>query len=424
MLERQAAKITKRLVDAARPQAKLYRLWDSELKGFGVRVTPAGVKSYIVAYRPGAGGRSVTQQEFTIGRHGVLTPDEARAEAVDILASVRRGGDPQALKVARRKELDVTELCDLYLREGVTTKKPSTLATDRMRIARHIKPLLGAKPVSTVTAADIERFVRDVAAGQTAVQVKPTKIQAHLAKAAGRKRTDPVARGGRGTATRTTGLLGAIFTFAVSRKLRPDNPVRGVKRFKDRQSQRFLSREELGRLGVAFEALGPGSKAAAILRLLVMTGARKGEIEGLRWEAVDLPLNCLRLADSKTGSKIIPLGAAPAALLAKIERRADSPFVFPSDRDPKKHFVGTPKIWRGLRAAAGLDQVRIHDLRHTFASLAVADGQSLQLIGKILGHRDLKTTLQYAHLADGAVQSAANLTSSVASKAMGQSVQL
>lgn len=425
---RRVERITKRTVDAAKPASKLYRLWDTDLKGFGVRVTPAGVKTYIVAYRPNGGGRAVSQQEFTIARHGVLTPDEAREEAAKVLATVRHGGDPQAVRSAARKELTVSELCDLYLAEGVATKKASTLATDRFRIERHIKPLLGRKGISAVTEADIERFVRDVADGKTAVARKPTRLEARGKKVETRKRKDPIARGGRGAATRTTGLLGGIFTFAVKRKLRATNPVTGVKRFRDGEAQRFLSAAELGRLGSALAGLAANEKGLAIIRLLVLTGARRGEIEGLRWAEVDLDRRCLRLGDSKSGAKVIPLGPPALVVLEGITREKGSPFVFPAtDRrqgrdiggaSASKHYIGTAKVWTKARAAAGLTDVRIHDLRHTYASLAASGGQSLPLIGKLLGHRDVKTTARYAHLADDPVQAAADRTAESASAAL------
>lgn len=411
-------RITKRTVDAAKPGERLYRIWDSEVKGFGLRVTPAGVKSYILAYRGGEGGRSAPKQEFTIGRHGVLTPDEARDKAVKLLSRIRDGENPQSARIKTRAEMTVAELCELYLAEGAATKKASTLVTDRARIERHIKPLLGAKRISTVTDADVQRFLRDVAHGKTAVERKPTRAEAKGREVETRKRRDAAARGGQGTATRTTGLLGAIFTFAVRRKLRPDNPVHGVERFRDRKSQRFLSPGELGRLGKALSDLGEAHTGATVLRLLVLTGARKREVEGLRWDEVDLEGRCLRLRDSKTGAKVIPLGAPALLILSGIERQKGSPFVFPSGRAEDAHFVGTPKVWEKVKAAAGLDGVRIHDLRHTYASLAASGGQSLPLIGKLLGHRDVKTTAQYAHLADDPVRLAADRTAEAAAAAM------
>lgn len=426
--ERRVERIGKRAVDAAKPAAQLYRLWDSELKGFGLRVTPAGVRTYFVKYRPG-GGRAAPIREFTIGRHGELTPDQARSEAERILGTVRLGGDPQAARSQARRELTVAELCDLYLVEGVTTKKPLTVQTDRLRIAAHIKPLLGRRQLSSVTSSDVERFMRDVAAGKTAVAQRPTAAQAKAGQAHGerRRRTDAAARGGKGTATRTVGLLGGIFSFAVRRGLRAENPVRGVTRYRDRQSQRYLSGEELARLAQALEAAaagGVGDRALNVIRLLVLTGARKSEIETLRWDAVDFARSQLRLADSKTGARVVTIGAAALLVLHGIER-GGSPFVFPGDgAKPRalsvdRPFVGTAKVWtRHIRPAAGLTDVRLHDLRHTYASVAAGGGQSLHVIGAILGHRDVKTTAQYAHLADDPLRAAADRTAEAAAAAM------
>lgn len=417
-----AVKLTKRTVDAAQPQAKPYRLWDSELRGFGLKVTPAGAKTYIATYRVGT-GRKAPQREYTIGKHGTVTPDQARDEAQRILSAARLGSDPQGDRAAVRAELTVAQLCDRYLKEGVATKKATTLATDRSRIASHIKPLLGSKSLSAVTAGDVERFMRDVAAGKTATERK--KLAAHS--------TSKVT-GGKGAASRTVGLLGGIFAFAVRHKLRLDNPVRGVARFKDGRSERFLSAAELARLGEAIataQADGRNRKGLAVIRLLTTTGARKSEIEGLRWDEVDFDRSALRLRDSKTGAKVVAIGAPALAILSALADQAKrdhaaaveeakgkgdpvpvaSPFVFPAGRGSAGHWVGTVKIWRAVRAAAQLPDVRLHDLRHTYASLAVGaagGAQSLAVIGKLLGHKDVRTTARYAHLADDPVRQAAD----------------
>jgi integrase len=233
--------------------------------------------------------------------------------------------------------------------------------------------------------------------------------------------------------------LGAIFTFAMRQGLRSDNPAIGVAKFKDRQSQRYLSPAELGRLGATLTELadaGASAAGLAVIRLLALTGARKGEIEALRWAEVDAANSCLRLRDSKTGFRIVPLGAPALTVLAALPRDDASPFVFParvwpSAASPKgappkpKHYIGTPKVWLQARAAAKLSDVRLHDLRHTYASLAAAGGQSLPLIGAILGHRDVKTTAQYAHLADDPVKMAAERTSAAAEAALaGKSAEI
>lgn len=405
---RRVGLIGKRLVDASGKEAKLYRVWDSKLKGFGLRVTPAGVKTYFIYYRPG-GGRSAPQREYTIGRHGPLTPDQARSEAERLLGTVRLGDDPQANRNKIRKDITVAELCDLYLKEGVATKKDSTLYTDKRRIEVHIKPLLGRRQQASITSTDVERFLQDVANGKTARREKLGK------------RALSVVTGGKGTATRTVGLLGGIYTFAVKRHLRPDNPVKGVERYKDKESQRYLSAAELGALGAALiERAGEGSnrKALDVIRLLTFTGARRGEIEALKWSEVDLQRSQLRLQDSKSGPKTVMIGAPALAVLEGITRQTDSPYVFPATRNAKKFYTGTPKVWAKVRKAADLPGVRPHDLRHTYASLAAGGGQSLIMIGALLGHRDVKTTRKYAHLADDPVQNAAERTAGHAAAAV------
>ncbi|MCC6829156.1 MAG: tyrosine-type recombinase/integrase [Novosphingobium sp.] len=419
---RTSEKLTKRAVDAAQPQAKRYWLRDGELRGFAVRVLPSGVKTYVAVYRAGT-GRGAPQREYTIGQHGEVTLDQAREEARRVLGAARLGGDPQGERVGKRSELTVAQLCDLYLTEGVATKKASTLATDRGRITTHIKPLLGKKHISSVTSGDVERFMRDVAQGKTATE--PTKVRPGVISHV---------RGGKGTASRTVGLLGGIFSFAVRHKLRPDNPVRGVTRYKDGRSERFLSAKELARLGEAITkaaADGSNTKGLAVIRLLTTTGARKSEIEGLRWDEIDFEQSALRLRDSKTGAKVIAIGAPALSLLAELaaETRSrqvkaeveanaagqpnpvPSPWVFPAGRGSAGHWVGTAKVWTAIRAKADLADVRLHDLRHTYASLAVGasgGGQSLAVIGKLLGHADVRTTARYAHLADDPVRQAAN----------------
>lgn len=425
-----AARIAKRVVDAAKPQAERYTVWDSDLKGFGLRVSPQGTKTYIVRYRAG-GGRTGTLRQLVIGRHGVITADEARDEARKVLASATKGADPQADRAKVRADITVAELCDLYLEQGVAMKKPSTLITDKSRIERHIKPILGGKRVNAVTLTDIERWMQDVATGRTASKIKPSLAQVKAGQApkdAERRRlNDPVAKGGKGTATRTAGLLGGIFEFAVKRKIRPDNPVRGLQRYRDRKMERFLSPAELTALGEAMaasDAAGGNRSATRILRLLALTGARRGEIEQLKWSEVDSDFGCLRLEDSKTGQRIVPIGRVALEVIEAVPKAKVSPYVFPSATDPAKPFGQLQKTWRIVRKAAGLDDVRIHDLRHSFASSGVASGQGLIVLGKLLGHADVKTTARYAHLADDPVRAAADqIASSVAGALAGQAVR-
>ena len=404
------AKLTDRIVNAAKSEPQRYVIWDTEKKGFGLRVEPSGHKSFIVRYRTGGGGRGAPRRQMKVnGASGtVLSADAARKLANRILADVAHGKDPQDELATKRREMTVSALCALYLEEGTETKKASTLATDIGRVERHIKPLLGSRLITEVTNADVERFMRDIAKGKTKADVKTKKL--------GRA----IVEGGKGTATRTVGLLGGIFSFAVRRKLRQDNPVRGVKRYADKKGERFLSSNELATLGEtlrAFETEGANSSAIAIIRLLTFTGARKGEIAGLKWSEVDLERSCLRLSDSKTGAKVIPLGPPALAILSTLNSSVDSPLVFPAEAGDNA-FQGTEKIWRKVRIAAKLKDVRIHDLRHSFASVGLAGGDALPIIGKLLGHSDLKTTSRYAHLADDPVKAAASRISGTIAAAM------
>lgn len=412
-----AQRITKRVCDAATVQARRSTIWDSDLKGFGLRIAPTGTRTFICRYRAG-GGRAGLARELVIGRYGPLTAEDARDLARKALAEVAKGGDPQSRRAKARADMTVAELCDLYRDEGCATKKPSTLVTDRARLEGHVKPLLGRKRVGEVTAADVDRFMRDVAAGKSA---SPQKLTMKALRASGmsveaarnsperRRRNDPVVTGGKGAATRTLGLLGAVFEFAVDRKLRPDNPARGVKRYAEQRYERFLSPAELARLGEALgemKAAGAHPYGLAAIRLLALTGARKGEIEGLRWGEVDFDRGALRLADSKTGRKALSLSPAGAAVLAGVESDRRGEFVFPA-RSGGGHYQGTPHVWEKARAKAGLDDVRLHDLRHTFASFGAAGGFGLPVIGALLGHRQPATTARYAHLADDPLRLAA-----------------
>ena len=392
--------ITKRTVDSLMSGGLV---WDSEVKGFGVRCQRAA-KTFVLKMRIGG-----LQRWITIGRHGSpWTVAMARQEAIRLLGEKAAGRDPAEARDQAKREPSVAELCDLYLAEGCATKKPSTIATDKGRIERHIKPLLGRKRVRAVTKGDVQRFLHDVASGRTATDVKTGK----------QGRT--IVKGGKGTATRTVGLLGGIFAFAVDRGLRPDNPVRGVKRFKDRKSERFLSFAELTRLGetlTVMEREGENLSAIAAIRLLSLTGARKSEILSLKWGHVDFERACVRLPDSKTGAKVIPLGAPALELLASLPHLEGNPYVLPGTKIGA-HLVGLPRAWERIKSRAGLKDVRLHDLRHSFASVAAGAGDSLILIGALLGHRDQATTQRYAHLSNDPLRAAADRISGRIAAAM------
>ena len=338
------------------------------------------------------------QRWFTVGKHGApWTPDTARKKVLTLLGEIADGNDPSEVREDLKRRISMADLCDLYLREGCSEKKASTLATDRGRIERHIKPLLGRKDARILKKRDIEQFMRDIADGKTAADVK---TGTH-----GRA----IVEGGKGTATRTIGLLGGIFSFAVDRAILTENPVRGVKRFKDKRVERFLSEDELSRLGSAIAALEQDESispfAAAAIRLLLFTGARRGEILNLKWDWVDFERGLLFLPDSKTGRKPIYLSAPALKILAGLPRLDGNPFVMCASSNGKS-LADLKRPWARACDRAKIGNLRIHDLRHNFASTGAMGGLSLPMIGKLLGHLRSETTARYSHLADDPVRSA------------------
>ena len=309
------AKLTKRTIDATVAGKADSFVWDTEVRGFGLKVTKSGRKVYILQRRLNGQLR-----RWTIGVHGSpWTPDAARKEASDLLQVVAHGADPLAAKRASKNGITIAELCDLYLLEGCATKKQSTIDVDRGRIERHIKPLLGKRTVRDLTRTDIERFMADVAGGKTAIDVRT--------KSRGRSRVT----GGKGTATRTMGLLGAILTFAVARGLRTENPARGIRRYKDRSVERYLRPDELARLSTALaqaKERGVNPYALAAIRLLLLTGMRKSEVLTLRRSWIDFEHGLLHLPDSKTSKKSVPIGRAALDLLQGLPAVAGNPHVF------------------------------------------------------------------------------------------------
>ncbi|MBF0295439.1 MAG: tyrosine-type recombinase/integrase [Magnetococcales bacterium] len=387
-------KISKRTVEGIPPGERDEYLWDSDLEGFGLKVTPTGRRIYLIQYR--FNGRT---RRISIGTHGSpWTPEQARKEATRLLTTVVEGQDPFEQKQQAKGMPTVADLCDQYMQEGTALKKASTLAIDRGRIDRHIKPLLGRKRADQVTRADVQKFMNAVASGQTATDIRTGS------------RGRAIVTGGKGTATRCMGLLGAIFTFAVERGLRTDNPVHGVKKFTGQRRERFLTGEELARLGEALqeaEREGMNPVAIAAMRLLLLTGMRRGEALTLQWSHVDIERGCLRLPDSKTGQKVVHMGAAAMELLAGLPRIEGNPYCFPGAIEGQP-LVGLPRVWRKIRERAGLSDVRIHDTRHGFASVGVMAGMGLPIVGALLGHKTPNMTARYAHLADDPVKVAAD----------------
>ena len=375
---------------------------DSELTGFGVRVLASGVRTYFVRYRVG-GGRRAQMRRLTIGRHDHLTTEQARDAARKALAAVSLGGDPAASKAAVRDALTVSELIDEWLagpgkrnRHGKLRSKGS-YACDEGRFTRHVKPILGRVKLPDLHRADIEGLRDAIASGRTATTEK-TKLRG-LARVTG----------GEGAATRTLRALSVVLNYAVERGYLVANPTAGVKKTPDSKCERFLSVLELERLGRALD-LTEGQKdprGLSIIRLLALTGCRRREIEGLRWDEVDLERGFLRLKDSKTGAKVVFLSRAAAALLARVPVIAGSPWVFPATTGVS-HYQNASKVWREVRSLAKLEGVRLHDLRHTYASQSLSEGASLEVVAALLGHKERRTTERYAHLASDPIKEAAN----------------
>jgi integrase len=377
-------------------------LWDAKVRGFGARRQKGDAVAYVLFYRTKDG----RQRWQTIGKHGSpWTPDMARAEARRILGEVVAGADPAGEKQADRKAATVADLCDAYLEAASAgrlltrrkvPKKASTLLVDGSNIKNHVKPLLGGLKVSSVTRHDVERFQDAVTAGETAV------------KSCG-PRGGGLLTGGQGAATRTMGLLGAIFQFAVKRGMRPDNPVRGVERHADGRRDRRVTEAEYERLGEALrtmpENVWPIAVAAA--HFLAVTGWRRGEMLALKWTEIDLAARTARLSDTKTGASMRPLSRESCEILRSLPRMGG--LVFPSGRGDDQPMAGFHKVWVAIAKRAALPaDVSPHVLRHSFASVALDLGYSELTIAAMLGHKLGSITSRYTHAADAPLLAAAD----------------
>jgi integrase len=412
-------RITKRWVDSLESTAEDRFVWDETLIGFGVRVQPTGAKSYVVKYRAGS-GRGAPTRRVTLGRVGILTPDEARALARKILAAVAHGSDPAAVKAAERRASTLREVAEIFLADHVEAKrKPTTAAHYRSLLEKVVLPDLGSRKAEQVTTSD-------------------------LAKLHAKMRDRPY------QANRMLEVVGSLYSFASKRKILTlaFNPARGIEQYPEKGRERYLTADELFRLGDAIreaEMAGLpyevdetkptakhapeqlhrrtkiGPHAAAAIRLLILTGARLREILHLKWVHVDFERGLLLLADSKTGKKAIVLNGPALNILATLPRVGA--YVIAGQAagtDDDKPRADLNRPWRAIVKRANLNGLRIHDLRHTHASVGAGLGFGLPIIGKLLGHTQASTTARYAHLDADPLRRASEHIGSRLAAAMGE----
>jgi integrase len=397
------SKLTKRAVDAlTSPATGQTFLWDGELRGFGVRAIPSGLKTFILQYR-NAEGRS---RRIVVGRYGVMTVEQAREQGRIKLGAVAGGADPAEESAASRDALTVGEVCDWYLQETEAGRilgrrnrpiKASTLALDRSRIEAHIKPLLGRRQVRTLKLADIERMQADIAAGKTA-------------KPRGRGRGGATT-GGSGVAARTVSTFQSLLAHAARLGIVPSNPSDGVRKLAGKKRERRLAIAEVKTLGEAMrvaERNGEHPVALAAVRLMLLTGFRISEVQGLKRDWLHADQGCVHFPDTKSDGQVRAIGPSAAQIAASQPARKNSPYVFPSDFGTG-HFTAANSCLARLCAAAKIEGVTPHTLRHTFGSVAGDLGFSELTIAALLGHATRGVTQGYVHI-DEALKLAATRT--------------
>ena len=361
-------KITKRLIDSTDPGDRDQVIFDSEISGFGLKVASSGRKTFILKYR-NASGR---QRKPTIGRYGDITLEQARKIAREWHAEIIKGGDPSADKRKKVETCSLNEFAERYFAQA--DKKPSTLEMERGNFRMYVASSLGGMQITDIKRANVQNW-----------------FDAMASKPAG--------------ANRTISLLSAMFNEAERRQLTPEfsNPCRAVRRYPAKSRERYLSPSELKRFLAALddaeqrELFHPSVVPA--FRLLLLTGARKSEVLTMRWEWVDFVQKCVLLPDSKTGARKLYLSDDAIEVLRAQPRLRDNEFVFFGAK-VGDHYHELKKPFKKLLAKAGIEDFRIHDLRHTHASYAVKSGVPLNVIAKTLGHSQTRTTERYAHVDD------------------------
>ena len=383
-------RLTKTLAESLKVEAGKDRIvWDADLKGFGLRVRPSG-KTYMIQYRNADG----SSRRMALGKHPVLNPEQARKLALKKLGAVAGGEDPLDEKKRIRAGRTVAQICDWYLEEAEAgrllgrSRKPlkaTTLKNDRARIEQHIKPLLGSRALRTLTLGEIERMQAEISTGATRVAKR-------------RKGRGATAQGGEGVAGRTVATLRAVLGHAKRWELIERNPALGVRQIASRKRTRRLSEEEISALGSAIreaQRFGENPVALAAVTLMLMTGFRRSEALGLRYAW--LAPRSVNFPDTKTGPQTRVIGKAARALIDSQRRSEGQVFVFPSDR-AETHLIAADKTIHRLCHLAGLADVTLHTLRHSFASIAADLGYSELTIAGLLGHASIGITQRYVHL--------------------------
>ncbi len=388
-------RLTKALIDNELPENKPKFLWDTQQSGFGVKVLPSGNKKYILKYRTKGGGRRAQQRWYLIGTHGAITLDQARGIARQVQGAIAEGKDPQGQKESFRGATTMQELWERFEKEHLPKRKEKTILHYQQIWAKHIRQAMGAKKVIDVNRDDVHR------------------LHNHMSK-------HPY------QANRAIAVLSKMFNLAEMWGVRPDgtNPCRHVEKYRENSRERYLNAEEMGRLGDALhEGLAAQTETphmVAAVQLLLLTGARVSEILGARWEWIDWESRVIRLPDSKTGAKPVYLSETAIKILELLKglpQAKESPYIIVG-RVAGKPLSDLRHPWHRIRKRADLNDVRLHDLRHTAASIGVAQGMNLPVIGRLLGHSQASTTQRYAHVDVDPALDAVNKIGAVVSKAL------